>query len=72
MSSTGNLCLVCQSGFDPDDEVLRAVRTSSEIVDGQEISREETAYAHVGEEQQVAALGGWTVVGQGPYHDFPP
>jgi hypothetical protein len=72
MSSVEHLCLVCQSGFDPDDEVLRAVRSTSEIVGGQEVSREETAYAHVDEEQQVAALGGWTVVGRGSFHDFPP
>ena len=72
MSSVGHLCLVCQSGFDPDDEVLRAVRTSSENVSGREISRNETSYAHVDEEQQLLALGDWTVVDRGPLHDFPP
>ena len=72
MSDIGHVCLVCQSGFDPDDEVLRATRTSSEVVGGQEITRTETAYAHVGEEQQVEALAGWTVVDRGLLHDFPP
>ena len=72
MSNVRHLCLVCQSGFDPDDEVLRAIRTSSEIVGGQEITRQETRYAHAEEEQQVRALEGWTVVGRGPLHDFPP
>ena len=72
MSSVGHLCLVCQSGFDPDDEVLRAVRASSETVGGREVSRDETRYAHVDEEQQVLALGDWTVVDRGPLHDFPP
>ena len=72
MSSVGHICLVCQSGFDPDDEVLRATRTSTETVGGQEISPEETRYAHIEEEQEVVALGGWTVVDRGPLHDFPP
>jgi len=72
MSSAVHMCLVCQSGFDPDDEVLRAVRTSSEIVGGEEVSRDETRYAHVSEEQEVLAVGGWTVVDRGRLHDFPP
>ncbi|HET9084427.1 MAG TPA: hypothetical protein VFN41_08480 [Candidatus Limnocylindrales bacterium] len=72
MSSVVHLCLVCQSGFDPDDEVIRAVHTSFEKVDGQEIGNEEIRYAHVNEEQQVQALGGWTVTDRGRLHDFPP
>jgi hypothetical protein len=72
MSSVVHLCLVCQSGFDPDDEVLRAIHTSSEMVGGEQVRREETRYAHVDEEQQVSALGGWTVVDRGRFHDFPP
>jgi hypothetical protein len=72
MSSVVHLCLVCQSGFDPDDEVLRAVHTSFEMVGGEDVSRKETRYAHVDEEQQVRALGGWTVVDRGRLHDFPP
>lgn len=72
MSSAEHICLVCQSGFDPDDEVIRAVHTTSELVGGQEVSRTETRYAHVDEEQQILALGGWTVVDRGLLHDFPP
>lgn len=72
MSSVVHLCLVCQSGFDPDDEVIRATHTSSETVGGEVISRHETRYAHVEEEQQVLALGGWTVSERGRLHDFPP
>ena len=72
MSSDAHLCLVCQSGFDPDDEVLRATHSSSEMVGVEQVSRKETRYAHVDEEQQVLALGGWTVVDRGPLHDFPP
>ena len=63
MSSVVHLCLVCQSGFDPDDEVLRAVHTSFERVGGEDVSRKETRYAHVDEEQQVLALG---LDGRGP------
>jgi hypothetical protein len=72
MSSVSHICLVCQSGFDPDDEVLRAVRQTSETIDGQEVSREDVRYAHVGEEEAILALGGWTVVARGLLHDFPP
>ena len=72
MSSVVHLCLVCQSGFDPDDEVIRAVHTSSEMVGGQEVRSQETRYAHADEEQQVQALEGWTVTERGRLHDFPP
>ena len=72
MSSVAHLCLVCQSGFDPDDEVVRVTHTSSEMVGGEQVSREETRYVHVEEEQQVRALEGWTVGDRGRFHDFPP
>ena len=72
MSTVAHVCLVCQSGFDPDDEVIRAVHTSTDMVGGQEISRTETRYAHVDEEQEVLALGGWMITGRGLLHDLPP
>jgi hypothetical protein len=68
MSSVSHLCLVCQSGFDPDDEVLRAIHTAFEMVGGEEISREETRFAHVHEKQAVERAG-WTVTDQGKLRD---
>ena len=72
MSTVPHLCLVCQSGFEPDDEVLRATHTTSEMVGGQQLSRDETRYAHADEEEQVLALSGWAIVDRGRLHDFPP
>ena len=57
MSSVVHLCLVCQSGFDPDDEVLRAVHTSFERVGGEDVSRKETRYAHVDACDDYVTLG---------------
>ena len=42
------------------------------MIGGQQVSRDETRYAHVDEEEQVLALPGWTIVDRGRLHDFPP
>jgi len=50
------MCLVCETPLDPDDDVIQFVHTSS---DGR------TGYAHIDEDAQVMALGGWMITRRG-------
>jgi len=70
MDDAVQMCLVCQTPLDADDEVIQAVHGSSGDVEGQRRSDERAAYAHVGEDAQIMALGGWTIVGRGRLRDL--
>ena len=70
MDSTVQMCLVCQTTLDPDEEVIQAVSDSSGDARGEGMAHRPTAYAHVGEDAQVIALGGWTISGRGRLRDL--
>jgi hypothetical protein len=55
------ICLVCETPLDPDDDVIQFVHTSS---DGR------TGYAHIDEDAQVMALGGWIITRRGRLRDL--
>ena len=56
MDNAVQMCLVCETPLDPDDDVIQFVHTSS---DGR------TGYAHIDEDAQVMALGGWMITRRG-------
>ena len=70
MDSAVEICLVCQTPLDPDEEVIQAVHGSSVDVGGDARTHRQTAYVHVGEDAQVIALGGWTISGRGRLRDL--
>jgi hypothetical protein len=63
-------CLTCGTVLDPDEEVVRAIQDSFDDVGGQEVSHRQTRYVHVGDEAQVMALGGWTIMDRGRLRDL--
>jgi hypothetical protein len=62
------MCVVCQTPLEPDEEVIQAVRRPSDH--GGDVVGRQTVYAHVGEDAQVMALGGWTITGRGRLGDL--
>ena len=70
MDSTVQICLVCQTPLDPDEEVIQAVYGSPSDAPGEGMAHRHTAYVHVGEDAQVIALGGWTISGRGRLRDL--
>lgn len=70
MDDAVQMCLVCQTPLEPDEEVIAAFRGSSGDVGGQRSADGRAAYAHVGEDAQIMALGGWTIVGHGRLRDL--
>ena len=63
MDNAVQMCLVCETPLDPDDDVIQFVHTSS---DGR------TGYAHIDEDAQVMALGGWMITRRGRLRDLTP
>ena len=61
MDNAIQICLVCETPLDPDDDVIQFVHTSS---DGR------TGYAHIDEDAQVMALGGWIITRRGRLRDL--
>lgn len=61
MDNAVQMCLVCETPLDPNDDVIQFVHASS---DGR------TAYAHIDEDAQVMALGGWTITRRGRLRDL--
>lgn len=70
MEDAVQMCLVCQTPLDPDEEVIGAIPGSSGDVGGPWGTDGRAAYAHVGEDAQIMALGGWTIVGRGRLRDL--
>jgi hypothetical protein len=70
VNSAVHMCLICETPLDPDDEVIWAVRDPSDVIDGEMAAHKHPDYAHVDEEAQVMALGGWTVMGRGRLSDL--
>ena len=68
MNDAVQMCVVCQTPLDPDEEVIQAVRVPSDHVRGG--GGRQTVYAHVGEDAQVMALGGFTVASRGRLRDL--
>jgi hypothetical protein len=69
-NSVVHTCLTCGTSLDPDDEVVRAVQQSFDHVGGKEVGLKQTRYVHIGEEAQVVALGGWTLMDRGRLRDL--
>ncbi len=61
MDDAVQMCLVCQTPLEPDEEVIQFVHGSS---------AGRTGYAHIHEDAQVMALGGWTLAGRGRLRDL--
>jgi hypothetical protein len=70
MNSTAQMCLVCETPLDPDEDVIWAIQDSYDHVGGRDVQVKRTGYAHVDEDAQVMALGGWTVMGRGRLRDL--
>jgi hypothetical protein len=70
MDSAAQMCLVCQTPLDPDDEVIQAVHGSPADLGGQGAGYTRASYAHLDEDAQIMALGGWTIVGRGRLRDL--
>jgi hypothetical protein len=55
------MCLVCETPLDPDDDVIEFAHASS---------AGRTGYAHIDEDAQVMALGGWSITRRGRLRDL--
>ena len=61
MDNAVQMCLVCETPLDHDDDVIQFAHASS---DGR------MGYAHIDEDAQVMALGGWTMTRRGRLRDL--
>lgn len=61
MDNAVQMCLVCETPLDPDDDVIEFAHTSS---------AGRTGYAHIDEDAQVMALGGWSITRRGRLRDL--
>jgi hypothetical protein len=69
-SSVVYTCLTCGTPLDPDDEVVGAIQQSFDHVGRKGDAHKESRYVHAGEEAQVVALGGWTLMDRGRLRDL--
>ena len=70
MDNAVQMCLVCQTPLDPDEDVIEAIHGSSDYVGGGAGAAGRTGYVHFDEDAQVMALGGWTISRRGRLRDL--